>query len=154
MARKRNLEGNTSCYNSFSALPDVDIVDMSAEMGVILDKNDFDTFDLLRDLEQARNNLYQKQSDNVSAPQTETVEEVHESNNNLTLTWMHDESSEADDFILVESRKKRRERKNNLKLSPRYKGKRQDQEGLDLIKHKRGRTCKATSSETNKSSKK
>lgn len=75
MARKRNLEGNISQYNSFSALPVEDTVNVFADMGVIVDSNDFDTFDLLRDLEQARNNLYKKQCDNASAPQTETVEE-------------------------------------------------------------------------------
>ena len=45
MAKKRNLEGNTSNYNSFSALPVEDIITVTADMGVILDATDFDTFD-------------------------------------------------------------------------------------------------------------
>ena len=45
VAQKRNLEGNTSNYNSFSALPVEDIITVTADMGVILDATDFDTFD-------------------------------------------------------------------------------------------------------------
>jgi hypothetical protein len=72
----------------------------------------------------------------------------------MALIWIHDESSEADDFILVESRKKRREKRKNLKLSSDSKGKKQDQEGPDLVKRKKGRPFKATSSKISKSSKK
>ena len=148
MAKKRNLEGNTSNYNSFSALPVEDIITVTADMGVILDATDFDTFDILKDLEQARNNLYQKQCDKVSAPQTETVEEDPRDNKNLDLIWIHYESSKSDDFILVESRKKKRE---NIKISPSSKGNDKIRKGPDLIKCRRGRTRKVTSSKTIKS---
>lgn len=121
ITRKRNLEGNTSSCNSFSALPVEDVVSVSADMGVVLDKNDFATFDLLKDLETARHNLYEKQNKDA-APQTEPVEENHDDNNTLTLTWMHDESSEAGEFILVESKRRKREKRKSLKLSPKKKG--------------------------------
>jgi hypothetical protein len=49
MTKKRNLEGNTTQHNSFSALPIDDIVNITANMGVIVDENDSDTFDLLKE---------------------------------------------------------------------------------------------------------
>lgn len=80
-------------------------------MGVNIDENDFDTFDLLKNLEKARDDLYKKQSVTSDIPQTESVEVSNPVNSILALEWMQEESSETDDFILVESRKKEREKK-------------------------------------------
>jgi hypothetical protein len=44
-------------------------------------------------------------------PQTESVEVSNPVNSILALEWMQEESSETDDFILVESRKKKRKEK-------------------------------------------
>lgn len=71
MAKKRNLEGNPSCSNSFSTLPIEEIAKVSTDMGVVVEESDFDTFDLLKDLEKARGDLYKKQSENHSISQTE-----------------------------------------------------------------------------------
>lgn len=61
MAMKINLEGNSSCSNSFAALPIEDIVSMSHSMGVNIENDSFETFNLLKNLEQARGDLYKKQ---------------------------------------------------------------------------------------------
>lgn len=61
MAEKRNLEGNTSTSNSFATLQVEEIISIIASMGVDMSVNDFDTFNLLKDLEIARDNLYHKQ---------------------------------------------------------------------------------------------
>jgi hypothetical protein len=94
--------------NSFSLLPIEEIVTISADMGVIINHDDFDTFNLLKDLEQARDNLYSKQCELKKSSQTESVE--NESNNvtSLELEWLQDKNSEIEDFILVESRKKKK----------------------------------------------
>jgi len=149
MAQKRNLEGNPSTkYNSFSVLPIEELVHVTADMGVALDENDFDMFNLLKDLEKARSDLYQKQTEKLSESQTESVEIMQTDKNTLALEWMQDESSE-DDFILVESRKKKRENRKKMLISPTFKGKKPDQENPGSHKV-RGRRPKANSSITSK----
>jgi hypothetical protein len=59
---KKNLEGNSLKSNSFAVLSIEEIIHTTSEMGVMLDVNDLATFDLLDDLETARNDLYQKQN--------------------------------------------------------------------------------------------
>jgi hypothetical protein len=56
---KRNLEGNSSTINFFSVLSIDEIIHTTANMGVVLDNNDFDTFSFLNDLENGRHDLYQ-----------------------------------------------------------------------------------------------
>lgn len=153
MARKRNLEGNPPNSNSFSVLSIEEFVLITTDMGVAVDENDFDTFNLLKDLEKARNDLYQKQTEKVIDSQTETFEVCQAEKATLALEWMQEESSETNDFILVESRKKRRENRKNVKISLTFKGKKQDQENPGLFKA-RGRKPKANSSKTPKTKKK
>jgi len=153
MTQKQNLEGNSKNKNSFSLLPIEEIVTISADMGVIINHDDFDTFNLLKDLEQARGDLYSKQCKLKKSSQTESVE--NESNNvaPLELEWLQDENSEIEDFILVESRKKKRDKRKNLKISPLRRDQQQDQE-VPTCKKKRGRPGKATSSKETKNKKK
>lgn len=58
MAQKRNLEDYSTHTNSFSVLPVEEIISISADMGVTINQDDYDTFDLLNDLEQARGVIY------------------------------------------------------------------------------------------------
>jgi hypothetical protein len=60
MALKRNLEGNPIKSNSFFVLPIEDIVHISTNMGIAVSDYTFDTFDLIKDLEKARDDLYLK----------------------------------------------------------------------------------------------
>lgn len=131
MARKQNLEGNCSNDNMFSALPIEEIADLSSTMGVDIDKNDFGTFDLLKDLECARHELFNKQKVIASDPQTETVGASDSTSSPLPIEWIQEESSDTEDFILVLSKKKAREQKKSKILSAMSKGK-QIQENPDL----------------------
>lgn len=108
MAQQRNLEGNSKKPTSFSMLPTGDIIHISANMGVNINHDDFETFELIRDLEKARDDLYMKQCENNKTYQTETVEIVGNNSNLLELEWLNEESSEPEDFLLVESRKKKK----------------------------------------------
>jgi hypothetical protein len=63
MAKKRNLEGNNVNTNSFSVLPVDDLLHSAADMGVVANSDNLETFDLLKTLEFARNDVYQKQHD-------------------------------------------------------------------------------------------
>jgi hypothetical protein len=116
MAQKRNLEGNSKNTNSFSMLPIEEIVSISVDMGVVINHDDFATFNLLKDLEQVRDESYSKQCVNKKTSQTESVENDNNEHAPLELEWLQDDSSDLEDFILVESRKKRREKRKVLKF--------------------------------------
>jgi hypothetical protein len=63
VAQKMNLEGNPQNPNSFSVLSVDEVIHISSEMGVVIEDDDFATCNLLKDLEIARNDLYQKQNE-------------------------------------------------------------------------------------------
>ena len=67
--------------------------------------------------------------------------------NTLALEWMQDESSDTDDFTLVESRRKRRENRKKVLIFPTSKGRKPDQENPGLHKP-RGRANSSNSSKT------
>jgi len=71
---KKNLEGNSTTTNSFSILSVDDIIHTTTDMGILVDSNNFDTFDLINELENARNDLYHKQIEQKKKSQTDTVE--------------------------------------------------------------------------------
>jgi hypothetical protein len=64
-----------------------------------------------------------------------------------------DEFSKPEDFIIVESRKKRREKKKNIKISPVNKSRGLNPKKCDPPK-RRGRPCKASSLNPGKDKKK
>lgn len=118
MAKKRNLEGTCPNQNMFSALLVDDILDLAVDMGVDVDSSDFGTFDLLKDLECARHDLFVKQKNVDQIPQTETVGGNEPIGSPLQIEWLQEEQSDTDDFILVLSKKKAREKRKNLNISP------------------------------------
>jgi hypothetical protein len=123
MAKKGNLEGNPSSFNCFSVLLIEEMVNVTSNMGIDLNENDFDTFNLLKDLEKARDDLYYKQINKASDPQTESVEDMQANKASLVLEWIQEESSEIDEFILVESRKRKKKIGRMLKSLSLSKGK-------------------------------
>jgi hypothetical protein len=82
-AQINNLEGNSTRANSFSVLSVEDIINVSSDMGIVLDDKDFDTFDLLKQLECARNELFLKQADKNAQAQPETGEQQENKNDPL-----------------------------------------------------------------------
>lgn len=123
MAKKGNLEGNPSSFNCFSVLLIEEMVNVTSNMGIDLNENDFDTFNLLKDLEKARDDLYYKQINKASDPQTESVEDMQANKASLVLEWIQEESSEIDEFVLVESRKRKKKIGRMLKSLSLSKGK-------------------------------
>lgn len=110
MAQKRNLEGNSQNSNSFAALSNNDIVHITSEMGIAIENDNFETCNLLNALETARNDLYMKQMEKQDVHSTVSVKNETMLLEAPALIWIHDESSEEEDFILVESRKKKRQK--------------------------------------------
>lgn len=155
MAKKRNLEGNTSNQNMFSTLANDVIAELSASMGINPDNNDYATFDLLKDLECARQELYSKEMKKNQNTQAETVGGLEEPNSPLLLEWLQDESSDAEDFTLVLSKKKARAQK-KLKIASNSKNGSKTQENPGLVAGKSRKSTKPPipkQSKTKKSSK-
>jgi hypothetical protein len=134
LAKKRNLKGNSTNENYFSILPIEESVSISPDMDIDIKNDDFVTFDLLKTLESARNDLYLKENEIKQNSQTESVENPQKNDDQLHLEWLQEETSMTEYFILVESRKKRRGNKKNIKISPMNKNKLQDQENSSLPK--------------------
>lgn len=63
IALKANLEGNPTNHNSFSVLSAEEIANVTSCMGIRVDDDDFATFDLIKDLERARNDFFIKQNE-------------------------------------------------------------------------------------------
>jgi hypothetical protein len=110
MAKKRNLlEGTSSNAFMFSELPVDPIKNLSADMGIAVDNISFGTFDMLRDLEIARNNLHTK---NHKPSSVDHIEDTLEENDMLErlIEWLQDE--------LAHSKKVGKLSKRKLKISP------------------------------------
>lgn len=117
MAKKRNLEGNTNTTSMFSELHDDTLKQLSSDMGILVDKVNFATFDMLKELEIARNNLHSKHQEAIAH---DTVEEVvQEDDVNLRLIeWLQDDVSDTESDILAQSKNKGKLSKRKLKISP------------------------------------
>jgi hypothetical protein len=89
----------------FSILHVDEIAELSSNMDVNIESSDSGTFDLLKDLECDRHDLYIKQRDNALKPQSEIVEDDKHSESPLPVEWLQEENSDTDDFILVMSKK-------------------------------------------------
>lgn len=72
-AKKRSLEGNTRTSCSFSSLENVHLNDLAKNMGVMIPDNNFATFDIIKDLENARNCLNKHQKKAVNDIPCESV---------------------------------------------------------------------------------
>jgi len=110
-----SFKGIYSNHNSFSVLLDDDISHITSCMGIVVEENSIDTFNLIRDLEKTRDDLYQKQIVKNQKPQADLVEGGIEEDAPLAIEWINEESSESEDFILVESRRKKREKRKEKK---------------------------------------
>jgi len=141
MAKKKNLEGNTSSKFTISELSHKSMHDMSQKMGVMVDNDSSNSFDLLKEIENARLNLYNKQQKAKANIQIIEIDEEAESSDQLQLEWLQEENSEPDDFTIVQSRKQKKENKRNLEISPISKRGKKAQEDPGLLR-KRGRKKK------------
>ena len=63
-------------------------------MGAIIEQNDSNTFDLLKDLETARHNLYTKQNEVIQDSETKVVENNEDIVSPLPIEWIQEEPSD------------------------------------------------------------
>lgn len=102
MARKRNLEGTTSSLSTFSALNIETIKSLSSNMGALSEDINFDTFDMLKDLKNARNKLHNK---SLEIEVIDIVDDDKEENINVRrIEWLQDDLSETESTILSHSK--------------------------------------------------
>jgi hypothetical protein len=119
LTKKRNLEGNEQCStssnvpasNAFSVLSNNEIMLRASMMGVNIPSDDFEHIDLIREIENSRNSLLDKNT----KPVNESLVVHHDCGikSPLRLEW-HDEEEDDSNFILVQSRKSK---KNNRRKS-------------------------------------
>ena len=104
--KKRTNEGITiNSSNSFSILGHDDIIDKGIHMGVNLGSCDYESIDMLKDLENARLALHEKMKATVTSDSNtdkgmNLSQNEHEDDINL-LDWMEEGKSEEEDFVLV-----------------------------------------------------
>jgi len=98
--RKRSSEGNKANTNSFSCLDSEEIIARANGMGAKFDPNDFDSVNLLSELEKARFLLSKKP--NIQND-THTAGEIQEQNDKVELhtECVEEENTDYDDFTLV-----------------------------------------------------
>jgi hypothetical protein len=125
LAKKRNLEGNQQCStssnapssNAFSVLSNNEIMLCASMMGVNIPSDDFEHIDLIREIENSRNSLLEKNNKPVS----ESLVIHHDCGvkSPLHLEW-HDEEEDDSNFTLVQSRKSKKinRRKNVVAARP------------------------------------
>jgi hypothetical protein len=100
-------KGNPKSQNFFSVLDNDEIVCLAVGMGVVVQKENFDTIDIMKDLEIARVTLNKNKivpcPDNCE--EVKPVDEIQQEEVPL-LEWIKN-GSEAEHFTLVQSKKKR-----------------------------------------------
>jgi hypothetical protein len=113
LSRKRNLEGNHDSApnplssNSFAVLSDNQIVAKASLMGVKIPDGNFDTINLVRDLELARNSLGSKHKSVKPLSSILFIESNEGTTTPLSMDWISSDDNEDSSFTLVESRKKK-----------------------------------------------
>ena len=111
--------------NSFSSLNDDDIIARTISMGVNIDVSNFDSINMLKDLESARLALHLKQQENLAGKNYEvqdpsSIQKDSETEGKL-LEWLESDHSDESDFILVTSKKRTRKPVQRLILSGKKK---------------------------------
>lgn len=102
-------------------------------MGVLADNINFGTFDMLKDLEIARHRLHAKSNEPVVI---EIIDEENDEDdiNTRLIEWLQDDLSETERDILGKSKKKGRLPERKVKIAPKNKRYKQDQEAPGLEK--------------------
>jgi len=117
VARKRNLEGTANSQNMFTHLSQSSLHSISEKMGIKMNSSSSNSFDILRELEIVRANLYGKQQQLDSTVIIEEIDEETE-DSMLQLEWIQEETSEPDESSFAQSRKKGKELGKPIELPP------------------------------------
>jgi hypothetical protein len=149
----KNAEGTDKSSNSFFVLSDMEIIDRSANMGVILDGSNWENINIITELEIARQTLYNKEiamalhtKENDIKERTNINDIESEDNDNESEKDMNKGStSDSDGFTLILPKRERKSvnrlslsGKNNQKTGKEKGRRRRDSlNPLDLYTNKR-----------------
>ena len=86
-------------------------------MGIAVNENTFNSVEIMKDLEKARNALALKRTQEKKNSKNNEIEQ-NTIVENYDMSDSHVENSESEGFIVVESRKKTRGRKKKIMISP------------------------------------
>lgn len=110
MAVKRNLESNPHVnVNNFSCLSPANIMLLSRKMGINMDDQHFDSTNLMKEMEMARNNLNQKRDHIKEKSNKERLNEITELSEGEKESWSHEDEDDQGEFTLVQSIQKKKE---------------------------------------------
>jgi hypothetical protein len=106
--KKRSIQGiSLTNQNFFAILDNMDISDLTVGMGINVSEDHFETFDLMKDIEIARHALDNVKKSKISNP-NEIIEESNLNEGEIPLLQWLDDDYEAEQFTLVQSRKKKK----------------------------------------------
>ena len=114
-----------------SDIDNAELNNLAKCMGVLVHENNFATFDMLKDLESARNCLYAKHQKQTVSEKPSEIVECAVDKEVLTIEEIDEEESKLEEFVIQKSLIKDRPVKKKFTLSPR--GRKQDQEDLGLL---------------------
>jgi hypothetical protein len=80
-------------------------------MGVCVDDNMNTSFDLLKEIKNARLSCFNKQQKAKTSVQLAEINEENVYSDQLKLEWLQEENSELDDFTVVMSKKRKKKRR-------------------------------------------
>ena len=86
---------------------------LAKDMGVLVQNNDFATFDMLKDLENARNCLYAKHTNKNVLNSCVEIEEFVPEEEKLVLEDDHDSESDFGEMVILQSKEKSKLGKRN-----------------------------------------
>uniref|UniRef100_A0A8I6WXM9 Uncharacterized protein n=1 Tax=Hordeum vulgare subsp. vulgare TaxID=112509 RepID=A0A8I6WXM9_HORVV len=114
LAQKRDLQGNSiSHVNSFEVLSNLEIISAAVKMGVNIPDDDFDSIDIIRELEISRANIAKKvDENNIQQDVVLLLTNAAGGTSLVDTEWGGDEDLNIDDFTVVRSRKKERKKVN------------------------------------------
>uniref|UniRef100_A0ACD5Z200 Uncharacterized protein n=1 Tax=Avena sativa TaxID=4498 RepID=A0ACD5Z200_AVESA len=136
LCKKRDLQGNHHSYahaNAFDVLSDQQIMLRASLMGVDIPDDNFDSIDLIRELEISKNCLVDKQNSKLD---NLLIEDVNGAKTPLDLEWMS-QDEEGGDFTIVDSKKSRKSGRKKKVVSHRPLTRSQKQTGTST--HSPGR---------------
>jgi hypothetical protein len=107
--KKRSLSGTTlTSHNSFAALDNEIIADIACDMGIDMPFSNFDLIDIMKGLEVARHSLKSINASKFNVSNVQKAQENDEIASELHLLEWIDDDSEAEQFTLVQSKKKKK----------------------------------------------
>jgi hypothetical protein len=107
--KKRSLLGTTLIsHNSFAALNNKIIADIACDMGIDMSFSNFDSIDIMKDLEVARHSLKSINESKLNVSNVQKAQDNEEIASELPLLEWIDDDYEAEHFNLVQSKKRKR----------------------------------------------